>query len=304
MGSTECCGNCHDLPSVSQDLKSPRGHIYCLEEKYLRSAEKMTSIYDTEFDINCAGGITSAPCAAYIGKITNSVATEQMNRKDAAMTSVMAFSQRIYDADRNATIAQTRSNDLKNALGSIDGINAAANNGLKSDLDVTRRQFEINEYHYYNKLDTLFFLQLLFISVLVMAILIYFNRRGTLTTKMTGILTAILAVLLIVIGVSRYFYTERTRDRRLWHRRYFQSEKDPGPDLITRCPGPSSATEVNLNALFDKQDIACAIETKDAIKAWAKSANDEAKAQMNTSAIPISVFSQFGYTKPASCNRR
>jgi hypothetical protein len=275
-----------------------------LEEKYLRSAEKMGSIYDTEFDRNCADGILAPSCSAYITSVANTLTTDQMNRKDAAVTSVMAFSQRIYDADRNATLAQTRSTDLKNAMDSITSINASANNGLKRDLDVTRRQFEINEYHYYNKLDTLFFLQLLFISVLVMAILIYFNRRGTLTTKMTGILTAILAVLLIVIGVSRYFYTERTRDRRLWHRRYFQTEKDPGPDLITRCPGPSSTTNVNLNALFDAEDITCAIETKDAIKAWANSANEEAKSQINTSAIPESVFSQFGYTKPTSCKRK
>jgi hypothetical protein len=122
---------------------------------------------------------------------------------------------------------------------------------------------------------------------------------------MTGILTAVLAIVLVIVGISRYFYTERTRDRRLWHRRYFPKEKDPGPDLVTSCPGPSkSDTEVNLNALFDAEDISCAVETKANFKAWQTAAENEAKAQQSGAITPESIFKDKGFAAGSSCKRR
>ena len=212
---------------------------------------------------------------------------------------------RVYDADRNSAYAMIRNNDVANKFDLLSTINAGVNDRYTTDIDVTRRQFEINEYSYQNKLDTLFFLQLLFISILVMSILVYFNRTGTLTTKMTGILTAVLAIVLIIVGISRYFYTERTRDRRLWHRRYFKKEDVSKPDLIKSCPGPSAGeTEINLNALFDAEDISCAVETNDNFKKWQEAAAAEATKQQTSSVIPKSIFANTGLETGKSCKRR
>jgi hypothetical protein len=227
-----------------------------------------------------------------------------MTRKNNAMANAMETTSRVYDADRNSAYSMIRSADMLNQVDVLRTINEGASNNYNHDIDLTRRQFEINEYHYHNKLDTLFFLQLLFIAVIIMAILIYFNRTGTLTTKMTGILTAILAIVLVVVGISRYFYTERTRDRRLWHRRYFKKEKEPGPDLLTTCPGPSSTTTVNLNALFSAEDISCAKETNKNFNAWAEAAEAEVKSQQTNSVLPESIFEGKGVALGKSCKRR
>jgi hypothetical protein len=149
------------------------------------------------------------------------------------------------------------------------------------DEQLTKRQFQINEYHYNNKLEFLFFLQLMFISVLVMAILIYLNRNGTLTTQMTAISTMVLAVLVLIVGASRYFYTRRTRDRNMWNRRYFATEDAPAVDLFpSTCGGPTSTTTINLDALVDPRTTQCALETNDALKSLREATEAEIKLQM------------------------
>ncbi len=235
----------------------------------------------------------AADCLKFITDRKNEFVSEQQTRKDNTMANALNTFQRVSDADRNSAIGMIRTQDMIGLQNAV----ASHTTGLKStydyDLGVSKRQFEINEYNYYNKLDTLFFLQLFFIAVLVMAIIVYFNRRGTITTQMTGILTALLAIMLIVTGVSRYFYTIRTRDRRLWHRRYFATEKDPGPALLSTCPGPSSAdatATINLNAIFDASSIDCALETKKSFTDWRDAANAEVQNQLQKGTLPGSVF--------------
>ncbi len=260
----------------------------------------------SDFESQCGTGgsnLAGAPCQAYIRAKNTTIVADQVGRKNAAITNTISDAQRVFEADKNAAFAYLRGEDLKRAQSIVNDVNANQGNSIKRDLDISKRQFEINEYHYYNKLDTLFFLQVLFITVIVMAILMYFNRRGTLTTKMTGMITTILAILLVIVGVSRYFYTMRTRDTRLWHRRYFQTEKEPRPDLISSCPGPTSSTTINLNALFDKEDISCIQDTSAAYTRWKDSVNTEAKTHMEGGDIS-SVFSQYGIEKPASCKRK
>jgi hypothetical protein len=257
---------------------------------------------DSSFDTACAV-VPSPACSAFVTSSMNTFVGEQMVRKDNAMANAIETTSRVYDADRNSAYAMIRSQDMLDQAEALKKVNEGASASYDHDISLTRRQFEINEYHYHNKLDTLFFLQLLFIAVIIMAILIYFNRTGTLTMKMTGIITAILAIVLVVVGISRYFYTERTRDRRLWHRRYFQKEKAPGPDLLTTCPGPSTTT-VNLNALFSAEDISCAKETNTNFKAWAAAAEAEAINQQTNSVIPVGIFEGKGIAAGKTCKRR
>ncbi len=247
----------------------------------------------------------SAPsCKTFITDAKNYFVSEQLARKSNAMEAVRGSAQRVFDADRNSSIALIRSQNLLNAQTFVSTYNNSIEKNLDYDNDVTRRQFEINEYHYHNKLDTLFFLQLFFITVLVMAILIYFNRKGTLTTQMTGILTAILAVILILVGVSRYFYTQRVRDRRLWHRRYFQKEKPLPAEAPSACPGPSAGVQINLNDLFESDTIQCAADTKKNVKSWFDAQATEAANQMLSGDMASSIFKTSGVNVGASCRSR
>jgi hypothetical protein len=249
------------------------------------------------FDEACLGpsGYTSQRCKDYVGTAITDFVDGQMARKNNSMVNAVYDTNRVFEADMNATYAVIRSQDLLNQKDFIKTYNDNIKNGISHDKDV---------FHYNNKLETLFFLQLFFIAVLVMAILMYFNRRGVLTTMMTGILTAVLAAIMIIVAISRYFYTSRTRDRRLWNRRYFQSEAEPRPELISVCGPSSSATEttINLNSLFNKSAIDCAVQTNKEYKAWLDAANKEAANQMAGTGTPESIFNM-GFSRPDSCKK-
>jgi len=104
------------------------------------------------------------------------------------------------------------------------------------------------------------------------------------------------------VGVSRYFYTQRTRDRRLWHRRYFQKEKAPPAETTSECPGPSGV-KINLNDMFDTETIQCAAETNRNIKSWFDAQNAEAEAQMLSANMASSIFKTSGLNVSSSCRK-
>jgi hypothetical protein len=88
-------------------------------------------------------------------------------------------------ADNNLTSTAyyiTRTSDLKNMASDIDTV--AAKQLAVSDINagVTLRQNEINEWANDNKLDTLYFLQVLFISLTFMSSLMFLNSMGLISS--------------------------------------------------------------------------------------------------------------------------
>jgi len=100
--------------------------------------------------------------------------------------------------------------------------------------DTYTRQGEINEWQAQNKLDTLFFLQILFLFFSLVVILLYL-RQGKLLSN-TGVYGTIGVLLLVVIGVlwNRVSYTNMSRDSRYWNRRYIAA--NPNALSSGQCP--------------------------------------------------------------------
>jgi len=113
---------------------------------------------------------------------------------------------------RNATIS-----DLSQQL--IDQ-NTLTQNAYEQAKDTYTRQGEINEWQAQNKLDTLFFLQILFIYFSIVVILLYLRQARILSGS--AVYGTVGTLLLIVIGVlwNRVSYTNMSRDSRYWNRRY------------------------------------------------------------------------------------
>jgi hypothetical protein len=86
--------------------------------------------------------------------------------------------------------------------------------------DTYTRQGEINEWQAQNKLDTLFFLQILFLYFSIVVVLLYL-RQGKMLSG-TAVFGTVGFLLLIVIGIlwNRASYTSMSRDSRHWNRRY------------------------------------------------------------------------------------
>ena len=243
---------------------------------------------DLEFVRDCNSNASSQPCQDYIVKQIEAIKTTALTGKNATMTKTLIDLKRTTDMDANAIRAGIRSGNLLNVQNFIKEHNDSIRNNASHDTDVSRRQYEINEYYYYNKLDTLFFLQVFFISAMTMAIIIYFFRRGTISAKTSGLVTMGLAILVVIIGITRYYYTSRVRDKRLWHRRYFGMEENvQGPDLLSSCAGPSTAATINLNAILNDNTTQCIAESSTIYNGWLDSVNQETQRFMNGSSINL-----------------
>jgi hypothetical protein len=94
-------------------------------------------------------------------------------------------------------------------------------NSIKYNKDLVRRQVEINEWYYQDKLETLFFMQIFFMSMLSMCIVFYFRKTSLITSRFAGYLTLILFLIVALTCFYRYFYTSQLRDSRWWYKRRF-----------------------------------------------------------------------------------
>ena len=97
-------------------------------------------------------------------------------------------------------------------------------------------------------MDTLFVFQLLFLSLVISAILVYLNKMGLFGNALLGLLCGILLIVVILVLVVRAIYTAKSRDQRFWNRRVFNKKSVPqgsGPGSI--CP-PAEGFETSRPA--------------------------------------------------------
>jgi hypothetical protein len=182
-----------------------------------------------------------------VGEITDSVLTQ----KSAAFQKAHVDLGRYMDMEHNANFYQVRNNDVDKLTQGVKTFNESMRGTKDFEKDITKRQFEINEWQNYNKLETLFFLQVFFIAVLAAAIVGYLQKNLFITSSFAGLLLAILVIGVAALGIYRYLYTASTRDTQLWHRRYFKTPENGG--------APPVSCDSSGNLVVDSSQVLSAI---------------------------------------------
>lgn len=158
------------------------------------------------------------------------------------------FQKTFVDANRNNSIQhslffyQQRNRDLQNMGDLLKNQNEAAIGTTKYNNQLATRQYEINEWSYNNKMDTLFVFQIMFVTLLLSAGLVYLNRLGFLSMTFVGIFVGLLLFVDIAILLTRYRYTKKTRDQRYWNKRQFD-KKGTSDGSGSICPPGEEPTE-------------------------------------------------------------
>lgn len=157
-----------------------------------------------------------------------------------------AYGQHI-DMEHNAINYKNRNDDIaKMSMGNLKQI-AGTVQSNKYNKDISRRQVEINDWYYQDKLETLFFLQLFFMTMLSMTIIFYFQKTTLISSAFAGFLTVVLLAFIGGLGLYRSWYTGVARDPRWWYKRRFNKavykeekkcgcEEDPFVEAKVRCP--------------------------------------------------------------------
>ena len=169
----------------------------------------------------------------FVFPAADSLATQQSNGgamawqtqyADIKSQEVVNLLDALNHADNNSAQALTygmylsRNKTISDIAQDMTKQNYAIDGGASSTY---LRQGEINEWEAQNKLDTLFFLQTLFLY-LCLVIFFIFLRQGMLipTSTMYWILGAMTFVLIAIL-INRAWYTRNKRDKRSWNRRNF-----------------------------------------------------------------------------------
>lgn len=175
--------------------------------------------------------------AARKGELYNTVAKEHSDN----FQKVFGDLQRSSDTTKNILYYHVRNKDLDNVQQAVYGRAKKEADAATFDSQNAKRQFEMNEWTAANKQDTLFFLQLVFISLTIIAPLLFLQRAGLLPTSVFYGISTLLIIALVLTVAVRAQYTEKTRDNRYWNRRRFQQMG--GPPVIPVCPDVTGAAQ-------------------------------------------------------------
>ncbi len=181
---------------------------------------------------------TPAALSEYMREKGAGIKNASTTQHSGAYATVKDHLQQSSNSNNNVLYYFTRNKDLNHLQESLEERVKGEALGARHDAQLAKRQFEVNEWTSGNKLDTLFFFQLLFISLMILAPIFYYHRLGVIPGgAFYGIVALIVLALLLTI-IIRARYTEVIRDYRFWNRRRFPTLPAPRPAPI--CPGFSS----------------------------------------------------------------
>jgi len=187
--------------------------------------------------IEFSQNIQSDPASyqSYIKQNVDKLMKETLQRKQDAFQKTLVDTGRYMDMDHNAQLYQTRSSDVNKLQQVIRDVNTKYEASNDTNKKLTRRQFEINEWAYNNKLETLFILQILFITMLVLVLSFFLAKNGYISMTAASSLSIILFIIIAYVGYRRWNYTKHTRDTRLWSRRSFPAEEGGAKQTNGHC---------------------------------------------------------------------
>jgi hypothetical protein len=141
--------------------------------------------------------------------------------------------QRSSDTTKNILYYHVRNKDLDSLQQQIFNTTKTSADNAQYDSQVARRQFQINEWTVGNKQDTLFFMQMLFIGLTLIAPLLYMNRGGMVPDAVFYGVVGLVILAIVLTVIVRAQYTNKTRNQTFWNRRRFQSMG--GPPVTPTC---------------------------------------------------------------------
>jgi hypothetical protein len=183
-------------------------------------------------------GMTSAQLKEYKEANKNDLRTSLTNNMASAFLPSLNTTSNAannYDVLTNYTI---NSKNLDTTLSDLKSQQSANLNIANRNVATASRYREIKEWYYNNKLDTLFVFQLIFISILLLAVLAYLSKLNIIGMGVVGAMVGILLVVNVLVIANRAVYTDKVRDKRYWSKRAFGIVGSPLPGgiLAQKCP--------------------------------------------------------------------
>jgi hypothetical protein len=169
-----------------------------------------------------------AKYSQYVTGKMNRIVDETIDTKRASFVKVSSDMANQMEMDHNSMATLLRSRDLKTTKDYILHQQEEMGAVAKEKEDLTRRQVEINNWYFENKRETLFVLQILLLSALVIVLLLAGGQQGFLSEPAMNYTISLVMLLGGGTLAYRWYYTKYIRDRRYWNRRMFDEDHKGG----------------------------------------------------------------------------
>lgn len=202
----------------------------------LQSVTDLTRLVQDVQYTTALRGMTDVQKQAYFDSQKQELVGDILKDREGTFQKIYTDSLRNNSIQHSLIFYQQRNRDLNDLGTSLKSQNESTIDTAKYNNQLATRQYEINEWSYNNKLDTLFVFQLLFVTVCVAAGLAYLNKIGFVSSTIMGMLVGVLLFIDIGVLLYRFNYTKRFRDQRYWNRRQFDKKELPQGTSGSICP--------------------------------------------------------------------
>jgi len=198
------------------------------------SAQQILDLQDTQL-ANAMSELSSNPAKlnSFISQRKSDVYNSVSKEHSDNFQKVYGDLTRASDGTSNILYYHTRNKDLDNTQQAVFDKTQSEANAILTDSQNSKRQFQINEWTSSNKMDTLFFFQLLLIVLTLMAPLLYANKIGMIPQTVYYGVSGLIGIAVVLTLIVRAQYTGYSRDNRFWNRRNFA--KMGGPPTTMTC---------------------------------------------------------------------
>jgi hypothetical protein len=170
-----------------------------------------------------------AKYATYVKAKSDRILDEVLDTKRASFAKVSGDMARMMDMDHNSQMTAGNIVGMAATQDHILSEQRRLEGSTRYNLDLTRRQVEINNWYYENKRETLFVLQLALLVLLTVTVVLTVGGMGWLTEDFTNYLIAFVLVAGAGVWLYRWYYTTYIRDPRYWSRRTFKQDGARAP---------------------------------------------------------------------------
>ena len=169
--------------------------------------------------------------SGYIGEKRDGLVNTVMGNRDDTFSKTFGDMVRSSNTQNNIYYYYVRNKDLDNMQKEMLDRNKYDVGSVTHDKDVAKRQYQINEWAYNNKLDTLFVLQMILIAAVLLTPLLYLSRQGTVPSSVLTGVGILFAIIIVLTTFVRARYTINDRDQKFWNRRQFSKAGRAPPAL-------------------------------------------------------------------------
>lgn len=235
-------------------------------------AQQISDLQDAQL-ANVMSDLSSDPArrSTFIAEQKSKVFNTVVKEHSGVFNKVYGDMTRASDGTSNILYYHTRNKDLDNTQEAILSKTKSEANAVATDSQNAKRQFEINEWTSNNKMDTLFFFQLLLIVLTLMAPLLYVNRIGLIPETVYYGVSCLIGIAVVLTLIVRFQYTSQVRDNRFWNRRKFAQMG--GPPTIS-CPSlqgiedSANAAYTSINSSVTDAVVSTKDNVRSSLNAW------------------------------------